>query len=136
MNTKNPNRTLFGDWLQSQLDERDMSQADLARRMGKKTGVISNLINNKRHLPSVESCQLISRALNIPLEEVYRAANILPETEQTDALTEAIVYMVRNLDPEERQEILDYVKYKSERQSKDPHPFNTRNSKRTVEVSA
>ena len=129
-------KPLFGDWLQSILDERGMSQADLARRMGKKTGVVSNLINNKRQQPAVESCKLIADALNLPLEEVYRAADILPETPEADPITEAIIALTKNLDPQERQEILDYVRYKNERVGRNKNLLDPGDSKRTVGVTS
>ena len=74
-----PNKK-FGDWLSEKLAERNLKPADITRATGLDSGVLSNIINNKRQQPSVDSCRAIAHALEIPLEEVYRAAGILDES--------------------------------------------------------
>jgi transcriptional regulator with XRE-family HTH domain len=100
----------FGDWLIERLAERDMTQADLSRASGLDTGVISNIINNKRQQPAVDSCKAISRALDLPLEEVYRAADILPEKPDTDKFIEAVLDLMSGMDISDKEDIVEYVR--------------------------
>jgi transcriptional regulator with XRE-family HTH domain len=100
----------FGDWLSEQLIQRDMKPADLTRLSGIESGVLSNLINNKRSQPRVETCMAIAKALNIPLEEVYRAAGILPPKPDIDVVTEAILALLLELKAEDKKDILEYAR--------------------------
>lgn len=99
----------FGGWLSDKLAELDMTAADLARESGMDTGVISNLIKNKRK-PAVESCQLIASGLCIPIEEVYRAADYLPAQPEVDPIIENVVHLMYKLETDERKGILEYVR--------------------------
>ncbi|MGN6700750.1 MAG: S24 family peptidase [Thermomicrobiales bacterium] len=63
----------FGPWLAGEIDKRDWQQADLARRLDVKPGVVSSWINEKRR-PSYESCLEIGEALGIDPEIVLRQA--------------------------------------------------------------
>jgi transcriptional regulator with XRE-family HTH domain len=100
----------FGDWLSEQLKQRDMIPADLTRLTGLESGVLSNLINNKRSQPSVDTSKRIAKALNIPLEEVYRAADILPPQPDVDTIAEAILTLVLELKTEDKKDVLEYAK--------------------------
>lgn len=99
----------FGDWLADRIRERGMIPADVTRLTGLESGVLSNIINNKRGRPSVETCKLLSKALNIPLEEVYRAADILPPDPDVDVVSQRILNMLLDLPHEDKQDILAYV---------------------------
>jgi transcriptional regulator with XRE-family HTH domain len=99
----------FGDWLTQKLIDVDMKPADLSRATGMDSAVISNLINGKRN-PAVESCKAISKALNIPLEEVYRAAGILPPKPEIDPVTETILNLLLDLQVDDKKDILEYAK--------------------------
>jgi transcriptional regulator with XRE-family HTH domain len=100
----------FGDWLSEKLIELEMKPADLARATGMDSAVVSNLVNNKRQQPAVESCKLIAKALNIPLEEVYRAADILPPKPNADAITDAVINLMQNLERADKEDILEYAR--------------------------
>lgn len=63
----------FGEWLRIQLDRRDWTQSDLARRLGMKSGVISSWINGVRR-PSHDSCFAIARELGVDPELVVAKA--------------------------------------------------------------
>ena len=53
--------------IQLALDERDMSQADLARQTGLTTSNIAYIVNGKTKDPRLSSVVAIARALNLPL---------------------------------------------------------------------
>lgn len=61
----------FGTMIRRWRDEKDMSQADLARRLGCTDGYISQIENEKR-LPSEEICFGIEKVFN-PTQEEYQA---------------------------------------------------------------
>jgi transcriptional regulator with XRE-family HTH domain len=104
----------FGDWLSDQLKERDMIPADLTRLTGLESGVLSNLINNKRGQPSVDTSKRIAKALNLPLEEVYRAADILPPKPDIDVISQRILNMLLDLPSEDKKDILAYVELRQQ----------------------
>lgn len=63
----------FGFWLTAQLTDREMSAADLARRIGHDSSLVSKW-RHGHHLPGPESCRKIARVLTLPHDEVLRAA--------------------------------------------------------------
>jgi DNA-binding XRE family transcriptional regulator len=99
----------FGDWLLDQLRQRDMRPADLGRVTGLESSVMSNLINHRRH-PAIETCKTISRALGIPLEDVYRAAGYLPPKPESNPVINTILHLVSELDDRDREDVLEYVR--------------------------
>ncbi|HEY6020579.1 MAG TPA: hypothetical protein VIY48_12020 [Candidatus Paceibacterota bacterium] len=120
----------FGDWLSETLIERDLKPADLTRVSKGKldSGVLSNLINNKRKQPSVETCKLLAKYLPAPLEEVYRAADILPPSEDDDPVIEAVTGLMNGLPTTDKKDILEYAKFRRKLAIRDD--FNA-NRKRT-----
>lgn len=122
----------FGKWLSNKLIDLDMKPADLTRLSGYDSGVLSNLINGRRQ-PSVDTCKTIAKALNIPLEEVYRAANILPARPDIDAVTEAILTLLQDLQNGEKKDILEYAKLRHKlANEKYNEQASTRHHKRTA----
>lgn len=116
----------FGDWLSDRLIERDMKSADLSRAIrdvggNMDSGVVSNLINNKRQQPSVDTCKMIAKALKIPLEEVYRAASILPDKPDIDTLTESVINLMRDLQKSDKEDILEYARLRHKLSTDRPH---------------
>ena len=84
----------FSDWLQSELDKRQWSQAELAYSAGISRAVINKLLN-KRTYPQPDTLQAIARALKIPVESIYRVAGLLPEESETEAFTAEIVHKLK-----------------------------------------
>lgn len=100
----------FPQWLQSKMDEREWGQSDLAHKARINRQVIWGYLNRKRGKPDEDQLKAIAKALEIPVEEIYRAAGILPPEPEPDLLTKAIMYLVRDLENDEKNEILEYVK--------------------------
>ena len=63
----------FGDWLKSELVERRISMAELARMMHVNPGAVSRWASNQR-LPDPESCRRIALALGISQNLVLEKA--------------------------------------------------------------
>ena len=100
----------FGDWLNHKLIELDLKPAYLSRLSGLDSGVLSNIISGKRQNPSVETCKVIAKSVNIPIEEVHRAAGILEEKPNTDTVTETVVHLLHNLQESDREDVLEYAR--------------------------
>jgi transcriptional regulator with XRE-family HTH domain len=93
----------FPDWLQSELDKRQWSQADLAYSAGISRAVINKLLNKKTY-PQPDTLQAIARALKIPVESIYRVAWLLPEESETEAFTAEIVHKLKLIKSPKRRE--------------------------------
>lgn len=123
-------KKMFGDWLTEKLEERNMKPADLSRASGMDSAVVSNIINNKRQQPAVESCKLIAKALNIPLEEVYRAANILPPAPTIDSLTETVIHLMLEMPRSDKEDVLAYTRLRHQLATERSLNNNQKNNKR------
>ena len=84
----------FSDWLQSELDKRQWSQAELVHSAGISRAVINKLLNKKTY-PQPDTLQAIARALKIPVESIYRVAGLLPEESETEAFAAEIVHKIQ-----------------------------------------
>jgi transcriptional regulator with XRE-family HTH domain len=119
----------FGDWLEKQLRDRKMRPVDLVRLSGMDSGVVSNLINNRRN-PGIESCKAIAQALKIPITEVLSAAGIIPEKPTSEQLTDAITNLLAQLDTPNKKDVLEYVKLRLELANNNETDKHNRNPKR------
>ena len=70
--------TEFVDWLQRQLNERGMDQAELTRRGNISSGQVSRVMSGQRGA-GIDFLLGVARALRLAPEEVFRAAGVLPE---------------------------------------------------------
>jgi len=105
----------FSSWLLNELTSRGWSQAELARRAGVSRTAISDVISEK-HYAGFELCVAIARALNLPPETVFRAAGLLPPVTPDTEYAEQILHLLRQLSPQEQEEILELLRFKAERQ--------------------
>jgi transcriptional regulator with XRE-family HTH domain len=102
--------TNFPDWLQSELDKRRWSQADLAYSAGISRAVVNKLLNRKTY-PQPDTLQAIARAFKIPVETVYRAAGLLPQESETDAFAAEVVHKLKLIkSPKRRKTALRLLK--------------------------
>jgi len=98
----------FNEWLLSELEKRDWSQADLARRTGVSRTAISDIISGKRNMGRDMAISL-AEALKLPLEEVFRAA-LLPPKPESNPLVEEGLYILQQLDGTEREDALRFLR--------------------------
>lgn len=125
---------VFADYLRSQLEARNMTPAELARRAGITKQNISRILNQTPHplsgaLPKVkvQTVEAIAKALGVPVDEAREAAGYStqePGKPQTladllsrlkrlgiDNLHFANEDALRAAGPDELQEVLDAVKF-------------------------
>lgn len=106
----------FSQWVFENLKEKGWSQAELARRSGLTRGAISNIINNYRNRPTPETVKSIARAFGRPDEEVMRIAGYLTPKPTIEVDSEEILYLLRQLDREDIQDVIDYARMRLEKQ--------------------
>jgi transcriptional regulator with XRE-family HTH domain len=58
-------------YLKNKLRERNISQRELAIRMGLSQATISKYVNGSR-IPSIENCCLLSTILDVPIDDFIR----------------------------------------------------------------
>lgn len=110
-------RLSFSEWLQNELDKREWKQADLVHASQLSRSIISKILLGESQ-PQPETLQSIARGLRLPADLVFRKAGLLPPAVDVDEVAEAIAHKIMLLPPEERQEILDILQVKLDRQDK------------------
>ena len=102
----------FSEWLQSQLDLREWTQADLARHSKVTQTHISRIMNGARQ-PGPDAITGIARALKLPAEEVMRQAGLLPmpadATVDDRKAAQELERKIGKLSAEERLYLLDLM---------------------------
>ena len=106
----------FGIWLLGEIDHRGWRQADLARRAGVTTGGLNGVITGDRK-PGRDMLVALARALSLPVDEMYRAAGILPES-NTPAGYAELQQLYLHTNDKTRQEILEYARWQVEKTRK------------------
>ena len=88
----------FPDWLRHQLNRRGWSQAEFARQLGVKPGVVSHWFKGRR--PSPASCDKIADVLGMQPSDVLRAAGHLFElpVEEWDARQREMAALAARID--------------------------------------
>lgn len=92
----------FGAWLLNELEERNMTQSELARLAGLSRGTLSNLISGTRGR-GPDSIEAIARALKLPPDQVFRVAGLLPPKRDVDEETEELNHLLDLLTPDKRK---------------------------------
>lgn len=105
----------FGRWLSGELDKREMSQSDLSRAAGVTRATINGVITGRRQ-PGSHLLAAISKALIIPLEDLYQVAGILPPSKKESY--EKLNMMFSKLSTKEQNEVIDYINFRLEKQNK------------------
>lgn len=103
----------FTMWLQNKMDEHGWNQSQLAQRSGISQGQIAHILAGKRE-PGPKVCRAFARAMNLPEEEVFRAAGLLSNNngDRPPTLGEWI-HIFMTATPEERDNMLDLARYLS-----------------------
>jgi transcriptional regulator with XRE-family HTH domain len=101
-----------------EMEKRGLSIREFAKLVGVSHPTISDILNGEE--PSYDVCKKLAPILNLPLEKVLRAAGLLPPVPPDTEYQEEFLYLLAQLPPEERQEILDLLRFKAERKSRSP----------------
>lgn len=102
-------------WLVQELDRRGWSHNELARRAGMSQATVSSVLSGYRNA-GTDFCVKVARTLDVAPEKVLRLAGILPSAPASDDESlQELIELARNLSPEDRQEILEYVRFRYQR---------------------
>ena len=102
----------FAIWLEEQLKEQGISQAELARRADVTRGAINGILTGARG-PGVDLAKGIAKALKLPPEQVLRAAGLLPPAVNIDEELEQIVHEAEKLSKQDQLEVLAFIRMKN-----------------------
>lgn len=106
----------FSVWLEDQLVSRGWRPIDLANAAGLPNATVTRILNGDRRA-GPDAANAIAKGLNLPAEMIFRAAGLLPpEPTQEENLTfQQVLSIMRQMSPDERQEILDYALFRLRR---------------------
>lgn len=99
----------FAEWLVNQVETRDWSYAELARRAGVSGAMVSLVVNEQKN-PGSEFCSGIARALDIPPETVFRKAGLLPSQPDKSERAELALYLFDRLSLAQQQTALTIIR--------------------------
>ena len=72
----------FSTWLITEIERRGWTYSEVGRRGGVTHARISQVISGDK--PGADFCVAVARAFDLPPEEVFRRAGILPPTPEVD----------------------------------------------------
>jgi transcriptional regulator with XRE-family HTH domain len=110
-------RNEFGDWLKQIREAKTLTQSELARRSKLNRAVI-NKIESGQSIPVVETLIALSVGLDLPKEQVLRAAGLLDPVAETEQVNEEILYLLSDVTQQDREEILELLRIKADRNRK------------------
>ncbi len=100
----------FVNWLKAQMQDRNWSQAGLARASGINKQTIHYYLTHSSKPPHAHVLAKIAYALGLPVEQVYRAAGFLPHPPHISETIEQILHEVEDLPERDRQEVLAFIR--------------------------
>jgi len=109
-------RNDFGNWLKLEREKRDLTQADLARLASVNRAVINKIETGTN--PTPETLRSIGKGLKIPLENIFRAAGILPEVSKSSSQKDDLLYLYDQLKKEGQEDLVTYARFLLEKQER------------------
>jgi len=101
----------FGDNLIRILKKKGWSQAELARRTGRSRTAISDVISGQRAIGRDLALD-IAEAFDMPPDEMFRLAGLLPPKPDADQTLDRIDYLYHSLhDPDNKKKALEYMEF-------------------------
>lgn len=109
----------FPDWLRLEREKRGWSQAQLGEYSGLGRSIINKLESASQH-PTLYNAICLSDALGIAPESILRAAKLLPPRKDNNVgvQMEDIDFLLKQLTPDEQEEIRQIIELKIERRKK------------------
>lgn len=101
----------FGAYLRNKRTQAGLSVPELARRSGVSAAYISRVEQGWRGTPSARVLQRLALAMQIPVEEILQAANILPVGSRLTKTSVAAGILFRSAEGLTDMQIQDIVEY-------------------------
>ena len=118
----------FAKWVQFELKEKQISQAELARRANVTPTAISDILSGRRGVGH-KVAGAISSALGYPPEFGLRQAGHLPPITEAEEDEELINYLYNNLKtPAAKKQARDYLKFISSQEEQGEFTENAQDS--------
>lgn len=95
----------FAEWLRQEMQQRGWDQAELARRSQTTTALISRIVSGERR-PGALVARRLARALQIPPEEMFRQAGLLPRHAPKPPGLEELAHIFTELSDDDRKRLL------------------------------
>jgi transcriptional regulator with XRE-family HTH domain len=106
-------------WLTQELQQRGWSHRELARRIKVSQPSISRVLAGERNA-TADFCVKVAQALGESPEKLLRLAEILPPLPfSDDPAIEEITELVKNMSPQNRQDVLKYVRFRYQEEQED-----------------
>ncbi|HOF88610.1 MAG TPA: helix-turn-helix domain-containing protein [Armatimonadota bacterium] len=99
----------FANWLREEMACRGWDQSELTRRANLTTGVLSRILSLERE-PSPKTLRAIARAFQIPSEDVFRRAGLLPHASAMPEGAAELLMYYRSAREEDRRRMLRVVR--------------------------
>lgn len=101
----------FAEWLQGEMNVREMTKADLVRASGISQSQISKILGMQSP-PGKKSLKAIAQAFHLPPEYVFRIAGLLPDQQEPDDLRKKILdYKLAELSDDELERVIEYIEF-------------------------
>ena len=105
----------FGEWLREQIKLSGKTQSEFSDLIGIEQPHLSRIINGSRNA-SNQVLENIAMVLGLPAETVFRQAGILRPKPEIDQKIEDLNHLMRELPPDELEEIELIIRMKLNRQ--------------------
>ena len=99
----------LAEWLLSEMKKRNWNNAELARQAQVSPSAISYIFNDRRK-PGPELLAKIAKALNYPIDEVFRIANLLPGEKGNDPILEEIIHIGEQLNDRDKNLLVSFAR--------------------------
>lgn len=109
----------FGMWLLKELEEKNMSQADLARACSITTAQISRIISGTRSAGK-DTLTAIAHALRLPPDLVFEKAGVLPQKTELSPIKRALLHAAEGLPESDVKLALSLLEQRQEYYKKNP----------------
>ncbi|RJP53328.1 MAG: helix-turn-helix domain-containing protein [Anaerolineaceae bacterium] len=109
---------MFNDWLLNQMQQKEWSQADLARHSGLTKGAISKYMMGR--IPDDEAIRKIAHALNLPADLIFEQANKLPHKPELSNIKRKLLHIAKDLPDSDVEIAITLLEQRQEYYKKHP----------------
>jgi transcriptional regulator with XRE-family HTH domain len=106
------NKEKFSNWLYEQMQDKNISQAELARRARRTRATINNYVNKKINKPDNDVLIDIADGLDVPDFVVFRKAGILKSVDLAEEIIQEFFYTFEGLSPIDKEDVLEYTRHR------------------------
>lgn len=107
--------TIFTNWLEEELKNRGWSYSELARRASTHRTTVSAVMTGRNKI-TWEFCANVAHALGMSPIELFKKADLIA-THDADDKIEEVVEIMSQLNDTDRQDILDFAKFRQQKAS-------------------